>query len=111
MGNLTRDQILARKLGRDIVELPDGGTVEVRGLNREEAIQVGEVEAGLERDALLISLGMVDPVMGVADVKTWGQGDTSGTLEVVSLRIGQLSHMVEGAGKSGVSRPGRRSRS
>jgi hypothetical protein len=108
MGNLTREEILARKLGRDVVELPDGGTVEVRGLNRREAIAVGEVEAGLDRDALLISLGMVDPQMTVEDVLAWGAEDDSGTLEVVSRRIGELSRMVEGAGKSRVPRTRRR---
>jgi hypothetical protein len=108
MGNLTREEILARKRGHDVVDLPDGGTVEVRGLNRREAIEVGEVEAGLDRDALLISLGMIDPKMTVEDVLAWGVEDDSGTLEIVSRRIGELSRMVEGAGKSGVSRARRR---
>lgn len=109
MGNVTREEILARKLGQDVVELPDGGTVAVRGLNRREAIAVGEVEAGLDRDALLISLGMVDPQLTVDDVLAWGAQDDSGTLEAVSRRIGELSRMVEGAGKSRVSRTRRRS--
>lgn len=109
MANLTRDEILARKLGHDVVPLPGGGTVEVRGLNRSEAIQVGEEEAGLDRDALLISLGLVEPTMTVDDVLAWGRSDDSGTLEIVSRRIGELSRMVEGAGKSGVSRTRRRS--
>lgn len=109
MGNLTREEILARKMGRDTVTLPDGsGTVEVRGLNRSEAVRVGEVEAGLDRDALLISLGLVDPEMTVEDVLQWGREDDSGTLEVVSRRIGELSRMVEDAGKSSVSRARRR---
>lgn len=108
MSNLTREEILARKRGGDVVPLPGGGTVEVRGLNRSQAVAVGEVESGLDRDALLISLGLVDPVMTVEDVLKWGSEDDSGTLEIVSRRIGELSRMVEDAGKSSVSRARRR---
>jgi hypothetical protein len=109
MANLTREQILARRLGRDVVEIGDGETVEVRGLNRHEAIAAGEIDDKTERDAYITATGMVDPKMTIEDVKTWGEQDAGGILERVSLRIGELSRMVEGAGKSGVSRPRRRS--
>jgi hypothetical protein len=110
MGNLTREAILARKRGNDVIELPDGsGTVEVRGLNRREAMHVAGIEDHYERDVYLISAGMVDPVMTEDDVRAWGEEDDTGTLEAVSRRIGELSRMVEGAGKSSVSRARRRS--
>lgn len=109
MGNLTREQILARKMGQDVVELDDGGTVTVRGLNRHEAMITAGLEDHYERDAFLIAAGMVDPVMTVDDVKAWGEQDGTDTLEVVSRRIGELSGMVEGAGKSRVPRARRRS--
>lgn len=109
MGNLTREAILARKLGHDVVELPDGsGTVEVRGLNRGEALRLTAIEDHWERDICLVSAGLVDPVMTPDDVRAWGEQDDTGTLEAVSRRIGELSRMVEGAGKSGVSRSRRR---
>lgn len=112
MGNLTREEILARKMGQAMVELPDGsGTVTVRGLNRREAMTVAGMDDHYERDAYLTSCGLVDPAMTVEDVKAWGENDETNTLEVVSRAIGELSGMVEGAGKSGVSRPRRRSRS
>ena len=109
MGNLTREQILARKLGRDVVEIDDGETVEVRGLNRHESIAAGEIDDKTERDAFIISCGMVDPQMTVDEVIEWGKNDAGGVLEAVSLRIGELSRMVEGAGKSRVSRARKRS--
>lgn len=109
MGNMTREAILARKLGRDTVEVPDGGTVEVRGLNRREAMHVAGIDDHYERDVYLIATGMVDPAMTEEDVIAWGDQDDSGTLEVVSQRIGELSRMVEGAGKSRVPRARRRS--
>lgn len=110
MGNLTRESILARKLGHRIVELPDGsGSVEVRALNRREALTVSDIEDVHDRDAYLLAAGLVDPVMTVEDVKAWGESDDTGTLEAVSRAIGELSGMVEGAGKSRVSRSRRRS--
>jgi hypothetical protein len=110
MANLTRDQILARKQGHEVFELPDGsGSVTVRSLNRREALHVAELENLRERDAFLISAGLVDPVMTPEDVLAWGDTDDSNTLEAVSRKIGELSSMVEGAGKSGVSRTRRRS--
>jgi hypothetical protein len=112
MGNLTREEILARKMGQDVVQLPDGsGTVTVRGLNRREALTASGIEDHYERDAYLVASGLVDPAMTVDDVKAWGESDDTNTIEVVSRAIGGLSGMVEGAGKSGVSRPRRRSRS
>lgn len=109
MGNLTREQILGRKLGRDTVEIDDGETVEVRGLYRRESIAAGEIDDKTERDAFIIATGMIDPVMTVDEVLQWGQNDAAGVLEKVSLRIGVLSGMVEGAGKSRVSRARKRS--
>lgn len=112
MGNLTREEILARKLGQRVVELPDGsGSVTVRALNRREALTVSDLDDLYERDAYMLSAGLVEPTMTVDDVKAWGEADGSGTIEFVSRAIGELSGMVEGAGKSSVSRPRRRSRS
>jgi hypothetical protein len=110
MSNLTRESILARKLGHQIVELPDGsGTVEVRALNRREALTVSAIDDLHERDTYMLSVGMVDPVMTAEDIVAWGEADDSGTIEAVSRAIGELSSMVEGAGKSRVSRSRRRS--
>lgn len=110
MSNLTREQILARKVGHEVIELPDGsGTIEIRGLNRREALTVAEMEDLKERDAYLIASGLVDPAMSIDDVKAWGEVDGSDTLEFVSRKIGELSAMVEGAGKSRVPRTRRRS--
>lgn len=110
MGNLTRDQILARKLGHEVLDLPDGtGSITVRGLHRNEAMTVAALDDHYERDAYLIASGIVDPVMTVDDVKAWGEADGTDVLEFVSRRIGELSGMVEGAGKSRVPRTRRRS--
>jgi hypothetical protein len=112
MANLTREQILARKQGHEVFDLPDGsGSVVVRGLNRREALHVAEIDDLRERDAFLIAAGLIDPALSPDDVLAWGDVDDTNTLEAVSRKIGELSGMVEGAGKSSVPSPRRRSRS
>jgi hypothetical protein len=111
---LTRDEIMARKTGVKTEEykLSDGsGTVIIRGLTRNEAIQIREAPGALgDRDNLLISLGLVDPAMTPEDVAAWGE--TPGEFVVMtdlSEAIGVLSGMTEAAGKSRV--PATRKRS
>lgn len=110
---LTRDQILARKMGHDFVQIGDDpdDVVQVRGLNREEAIALAVLDEPVERDRFLIATGLVDPIMTLDDVAAWGKQDGGGpgsALEKLSQRISELSSMVEGAGKSGVPRARRR---
>jgi hypothetical protein len=111
---LTREQILARKVAGKTEEykLSDGsGTVVIRGLNRNEAIRIRDSDDELgERDNLLISLGLVEPAMSPAEVAAWGEIEGQFVVMTeLSEAIGRLSGMVEGAGKSRVSRPRKRS--
>jgi hypothetical protein len=110
MANLTREQILARKTGRGKATLPDGSTVEIRALTRNEVLEAGEgTKSTAERDNLIISMGMTDPVLTVADVEAWAAEAGAGDLVAVSDAIGELSGLKEGAGKSRVSASRRRS--
>lgn len=107
---LTRDEILARKGGAHTEEykLSDGsGTVTIRGLTRNEAIAIRDTQGGIDaRDNLLISLGLVEPAMTPEDVAAWGEAQGQFVVMTdLSEAIGRLSGMVEGAGKSRVSRP------
>lgn len=109
---LTREQILARKIaGRtEDFTLPDGsGSVVIRGLTRNEALAVRALEDLTERDNLIISFGLVDPVLTPADVGLWGAQDDAGTLTHLSNRLAEISGLAEGAGKSGVPKTRRRS--
>lgn len=106
---LTREEILGRKAGLETYKLSDGsGEVTIKGISRDDALRVGELRntASLaEADSYLISRGLVDPAMSVDDVAAWGAGEgDAGVLMGLSEAIATLSGMVEGAGKSGVSR-------
>jgi hypothetical protein len=107
---LTREQILARKVAGHTESFKIGdGEVIIRGLTRNEALLVRAGDNAGEMDNLMISLGMVDPVMTPEDVDAWGEVGDAGTMIRLSNRISELSGMVEGAGKSGVPRARRRS--
>jgi hypothetical protein len=107
---LTREQILARKVAGITEPFKiDNDEVIIRGLTRNEALAIRAAETDGERDNLMISFGLVDPPMTPEDVDAWGAGDDAGTMIRLSNRISELSNMVEGAGKSGVSRTRKRS--
>lgn len=112
---LTRDEILARKTGVEKFTLPDGsGEVEIRGITHAQAAEVGaarNAEDATRATALIIRYGMVTPELSADDVDAWMAADDAGTLELVAQAIGRLSRIIEGAGKSGVPKTGRRPRS
>lgn len=101
---LTRAQILARKTGRDVATLPDGTTVAVRALTRNEVLQSQELGTLIDRDNFIVATGMTDPKLSVEDVAAWAEAADAGDLVAVSDRIAELSGLKEGAGKSGVPR-------
>lgn len=110
---LTREEILARKqAGRtEVYALADGtGEVEIRGLTRDETLVLRDAETLAEKDNILIHFGLVNPAMTIAEVAEWAAGETAGTLSALSQRIGEISGMSEGAGKSGVPRAGTKRR-
>jgi hypothetical protein len=108
---LSRDEILNRKKAgkTEKYALSDGsGTVEIRGLTRDQALEVGDADTLADKDNTLISLGLVNPAMSLADVAAWAADESAGVLSGLSQRIAELSGMTEGAGKSGVPRARRR---
>jgi hypothetical protein len=104
MANLTRDEILARRTGRGLATLPDGGTVAIRALTRDQIMEVQDQSRTLqERDTLMIALGMTDPVMTEEEVAEWAANAPAGDLTAVSEGIADLSGLRQGAGKSRVA--------
>jgi hypothetical protein len=110
MANLTREQILARKIGKGTATLPDGSTVAIRGLTRDEVLAAQEgTDTSADRDNALVALGMIDPKLSIEDVAAWAAAGDAGDLVAVSEAIQELSGLTEGAGKSRVAGPGKRS--
>jgi hypothetical protein len=105
---LTREEILAKAVDHEVVKLPSGGEVEVRGLTRDEALEVQEAEGTHARDNTTISLGMVNPKLTVDEVAAWAKTAPAADSIEISRAIARLSGMTEGAGKSGPARSRRR---
>lgn len=99
MAHLTREQILARKRGRDVVQLHDGETVEVRGISRGDAAAVAETPEGKLRDAVMMSVGMTDPVLSVDDVLEMFEDGKNGDVLLITAKIMELSGMAPGQAK------------
>jgi hypothetical protein len=99
MANLTREQILARKLGKGTATLPDGSTVAIRAATRDEVIVMQQCDTLAEADSFLISTCMTDPKLTVEEVAAWAAADEAGSLTAVSDAIAQLSKLYDGAGK------------
>jgi hypothetical protein len=96
---LTRDQILARKVGHGEITIDGAGTVAIRALTMSEAVQVRALEGRADQTYLIISLGMTDPKLSFEDVEAWGTNDSAGTLNAISEGIAAVSGMTDGAGK------------
>ena len=98
--------------GQQEVTLPsDGSTVLIRGLTRDEILDAQDRFPGSTagRDNACISAGLVDPAMTEEDVAQWAASAPAGDLTHISEEIQTLSGLREGAGKSRVSRPRKRS--
>lgn len=104
MAQLTRDQILARKTGKGTATLPDGSTVKIRALTRDEILTMhGDYETPGERDSYIISRGMTDPALTFDEVQDWAAVADAGDLVAISEGIAELSGLKEKAGKGRTS--------
>jgi hypothetical protein len=102
---LSRDEILARKVGKGKVELPSGGEVAIRAITRDEVYAAEEIDkehGRAERDNFIVSKAMTDPVMSRQDVAEWGASGSAGDITAVLERVSELSGLSEGARKRSV---------
>ncbi|RQW83555.1 hypothetical protein [Micromonospora globispora] len=109
MANLTRAQILARKTGKGTATLPDGSTVAIRALTRDEVLESQEKSSSTaERDNFIVATGMTDPQLSVEDVAAWAASDDAGALVAVSDAIAELSGLKPAANKEATKSTARR---
>lgn len=109
---MDKEKLLAKRadtpsgLPEDDVEIPDVGTVRVRGLSRDEVFGVQQVKNTAAQERKIISLGMIDPEMTEIEVFTWQKNSPAGEMEPVADKIRELSGLKEDASKSGVQETG-----
>lgn len=99
MAHLTREQILARKTGKGTATLPDGSTVAVRALTRDEVLESQDKATLADRDNYIVATGMTSPKLTEEEVAAWGASGAAGDLTTVSEEIARLSGLLDGAAK------------
>lgn len=93
------------------VKVPGVGTVRVRALTRAEVLLVRKAtdSENMDGDRILvlekklIAKAMVDPVLTESEVGQWQNKATADELDPVLTKIQELSGLLPGASKSGVS--------
>lgn len=94
--------LFKRRLPEDEVSIEGIGVVRVRALNRREAMETQRIEDPVERDHLIIALGLVDPRLTVSEVAQWAEASPAGEMEPVSVRIAEMSGMLPDSAKKAV---------
>jgi len=105
---IDRDALFKARLPERTIELDGVGEIRVRALSRGETTDIPSLE-GIEREAVIISRAMVEPIMSRADVIEWMAAAPAGEFDKISTAIGELSGLLESSGKDAYKSAGPRS--
>ena len=98
---LDRNDLLVRRLLEEDVDIPDVGTVRVRGLSRGEVFDLRGDDISLaELEIRTLAACLIEPVISVDDAREWYYGAPQNETGLVLERIRKLSALDEGAQKS-----------
>lgn len=81
------------------VEIPNVGTVKVRGLTRGEVFKIQQAKGTAAIEAKILAIGMVDPELTDAEVRRWQGQSPAGELDSVVEKIRELSGLSDRADK------------
>lgn len=84
------------------IEIEGVGTITVRALSRHEMITGGKLEEGLAQERYILSRAVIDPVMGEHDIAEWQKCSPPGEINIVAMKVNELSGIGKGADKSSV---------
>lgn len=101
---ITRDALLARRLGEGEHEIPDVGTVRIRGLSRAVVLEVQALVEVAAADRKMLVAALVDPAVTEDDVAVWQQNSPPLEIEKLIEAIRELSGMGDGASKAAYKR-------
>lgn len=97
---ITRSEALTpTPLPTDVVPVGDKGHVRVRALTREEARSLNDLPAR-DKEAHMLAIGITEPQLSVSDIKAWQVDSPAGELQEATVRIGELSGMLEDSAKA-----------
>jgi hypothetical protein len=78
-------------------ELPDVGTIKIRGLSRREAVRLDNAPDAAARDVIIFRAGIVEPALTENEIRRMMDARPAGELEDLSRRIAELSRLLPGA--------------
>jgi hypothetical protein len=93
---ISKEALLKGQLPEGTVDIPDVGTVRVRGLSRAEVLSLAALDAEA-REVKILACGVVEPVLTEEEIRGWREAVTSRTIRDVSDEIMVLSGLVEKA--------------
>lgn len=100
---IDKETFLKAVLPEETLSLPGVGDVRVRGLTRQEAVNLSHAKGNVPAlECLIIKLGLVEPVLTSDEIKTWYESSPSGLTDLIVNAVTRLSSLDEGAAKSGL---------
>lgn len=100
--SVSKEQLLKSRVKEDTVTLPGIGDVRVRGMNREEALEIRDAEGTAQIERLMLARGMVDPPLTEEEALEWQRNSDAIEIDAVTTKIAELSGMTSGAAKAAV---------
>lgn len=92
---MDKAKLFERRIPEADVTIDDLGTFRIRGLTRGEAMAVADTPGGTAaKERLIVSLGCIDPVLSIQDVKRWQENSLPEELELLTTAIASLSKML-----------------
>lgn len=92
-----KQRVLAARMPKGPVEIPNVGTLTVRGMSRAEIQQVNDLKIdGVEADTLAkerwtLSRCVIDPQFTEDEIGVWQENSPAGEINPVALEINRLS--------------------
>ncbi len=104
---MDKELLFKPRLNEADVEIPDVGTVRVRGLSRAEVLLVRKATdnehvdgpRALVLERKMLAAAMVDPPLTEAEVGRWQEASAAGELGPVVQKVQELSGMADDAPK------------
>ncbi len=84
------------------IEIEGVGTIVVRSLSRHEMIEGGKRDDAMAQERYILSRAMVDPPMGEHEVAEWQKCSPPGEINMIAVKVNELSGIGKGAEKSRV---------
>lgn len=103
---MDKEALFTPRCPEEDIDIPNVGTVRVRGLTRVESLLISEMKGNAATERRVISLAMVDPPLTEAEVGQWQKASVAGELQAVAEVVQRLSGLNEGAAKSDVPADG-----